>query len=398
MVRYVPVALLLALGLAAGAAAQSAVAPVVVVNDAAVTNYDVEQRARLLVVNGAAQDARLGEIALDQLIDDRLKRAASGRAAVDPGALDAAVADYAAARGMSGAQLDAALARAGVARAALEAALSADLLWRDAVRARFGARAEPSEAEIDQEFALGAGGRVREYRLGEIGLPTAARGEAATLALAERLLRELNAGGDFAAAARANSASPSATRGGEIGWTLESALPPALAEALADAPDGAVIGPVPIGGGVALLKLHERRVTEAGAGGTVSVLAIRARTDRRAEARAQIARLLEGDPGCDAAEAAGRAAGLGVERSPQAPASALPAPVQNAIAGRAVGQSTEAFATDDGAVGFVVCARGDEADPAARDAIRQRLRSQRLQRFASSWLQELRADAVIERR
>lgn len=401
MVRLVSLALGLALSCLAGAAsAQGAFEPVVVVNDVAVTNYDVDQRMRLLVVNGAPQDPRLRAAAIDQLIDDTLKRAAGGRrdSRLTDESLEEAVSDYAASRNLSVSQLEAALARNGVQRKTLEDALTADGVWREAVRARFGPRAEPSEAEVDQELELSGGGGLTEYRLAEIGLPNAGRGEAETRALAERLARELAAGGDFAAAARAYSASPTAGRGGEIGWTPETALPGPVLEALAGTPPGGVAGPLPVTGGLALLKVLDRRRTEAATGGSVTLLAIRSRGGRRGTDRERIAGILAGDPGCDAVEASAREAGLAVERSASVAPSALPPSVQGAIAGRAAGRSTDAFATDDGAVGFVVCERSDGASPEQREAIRNRLRNQRLVRFAASWLEELRGDAVIERR
>jgi peptidyl-prolyl cis-trans isomerase SurA len=402
MVRYLPVAFVLALTwLAAPAAAQVDFAPAVIVNDEAITNYDIDQRARLLTLTGAPQDGRLRGLAVEQLIDDRLKRTAGGRRTErpTPESVEAAVADYAASRNQTVAQLEAAMERAGVRRQTLEDALIADGAWREAVRARFGPRAEPSEAEIDQELELAAAGGLTEYRLSEIGLPFAARGEAATRALAERLVRELNAGGDFAAAARDHSASPTAPRGGDIGWVPESALPPGVAQALAGAPVGAVVGPAPVTGGLALLRVAERRTMETGAeGASVSVLAVRARAADRAAARARIAAILSGDPGCAAVETAAREAGLAAERGPATSPAALPPALRAAVAGRAAGQSTEAFVTDDGAVGFVVCERSDTATPEQRDEIRRRLRGQRLQRFAVSWLGELRDDAVIERR
>jgi peptidyl-prolyl cis-trans isomerase SurA len=400
MVRLVSLALGLALSVIAGAArAQAAVEPVVVVNDVVVTTYDVEQRARLLVVNGAPQDQRLRGAAIDQLVDDAIKRAAAGRrdARVTAESLEGLVSDYAAARNLSVTQLEGALARAGVERKTLEDALSSDAIWRDTVRARFGPRAEPSDAEIDQEIELSSGG-VTEYRLAEIGLPNAGRGEAETRALAQRLARELAGGADFAAAARTHSASPTAGRGGEIGWTPETALPGPVLEALAATQPGGVAGPLPVTGGLALLKVLDRRRSEAAAGGSVTLLAIRSRAGRRGADRERIAGLLAGDPGCDAAEAAAREAGLAVERSAAVAPASLPPSVQGAIAGRAAGRSTDAFATDDGAVGFVVCERSDTVSPEQREAIRSRLRNQRLVRFAASWLEELRGDAVIERR
>jgi parvulin-like peptidyl-prolyl isomerase len=263
-VALIPVAVLAALLAVGPAPAQTAFEPALTVNDQVVTFYDLEQRMRLLVLNGAPQNAQLRDVALDQLIEDRLKREAALAAGVEApqAAVDAAIEDYARQRNLTSAQLDAALARAGVARSALAEALGAQLGWISAVRRRYGGRVEIGEAELDQELALAAGAGAASFRLAEIALPFSARGEAATLAFAEDLARQLRAGGDFAAAARRHSASPSAAQGGDIGWTPETALPPAAAEAAAAAGPGGVTEPIPIGGGgVIILKVFETRTS-----------------------------------------------------------------------------------------------------------------------------------------
>ncbi|MFN3614476.1 MAG: SurA N-terminal domain-containing protein, partial [Rubrimonas sp.] len=102
-------------GVATPAGAQSPFEAAAIVNDQIVTRYDVDQRRRLLVLNGApAADA--GALALNQLIDDALRREAAQRvgvAATDSGVQNA-VAEYAAQRNLSPDALNGALQRAGV--------------------------------------------------------------------------------------------------------------------------------------------------------------------------------------------------------------------------------------------------------------------------------------------
>ena len=398
----VPLSALAIAATAAAAGAQTAFEAVVVVNDQIVTRYDVEQRARLLRVNGAPDSPELGNIALQQLIEDRLKRSAAqarGLSLPDE-AIDEAVAEYARRRETTVAGLEARLQRAGVDRGALESALASDLLWRDTIRGRFGPRATPTDAEIDQEIALAAAGQASSYRLAEIALPFAARGEVGTRELAERLSRELNAGGSFPAAVRRYSASPSARNGGDLGWVPERALPPEVSGTIARLEPGQVSPPLPIQGGLALLKLLERRNEAApwAAETTVTLLALTAPGESAGDLRARAAEAAES--GADCAEIAEVAAALGLraERSPPRDLDALPAAQRGAVAALGVGQVSEVAAGPGGATAWVLCAREGGPGQEARDRLRDEIRQERLQRFAAAYLEELRAEAVIEER
>ena len=383
------------------AAAQNAFAPIVVIDDRVVTNYELDQRMRLLVVNGAPRDApNLQRIALDQLIEDRIKRAEAERVGVELSEDERAeaIAAYAAQRDFSPAQLDSALARAGVDRDALAAALETDLLWRNLVRRRFGARAEPTDAEIDQEIALAATGGAASYRIAEIALPFAARGEAQSRDLARRIAAELRAGGSFAAAARRYSAAASARQGGEVGWVPQSALPPAAATALAGLAVGEVSDPVDIPGGVAILRLLETR-SEAASWATeteVTLLALSGADPSTLRARAAEA----AEEAADCGEARENATAIGLEARPReaTPVSALPGAVRRAISGLSVGAASAPVGAGDAATVYVLCGRSGGPSPEARERLRAEIRSDRLERFAATFLEELRADAVIERR
>ncbi|MEO1460514.1 MAG: peptidylprolyl isomerase, partial [Pseudomonadota bacterium] len=120
------------------------------------------------------------------------------------------------------------LSNQGITEQAMDDFVAANVVWRSLVRSRFAARIEPGEAEIDSEIALSAAVRGVDYRLQEIGLPSddAGRSAGETLALAERLRREIDSAEAFSQAARQLSRAPSAEVGGELGWVSGEALPP----------------------------------------------------------------------------------------------------------------------------------------------------------------------------
>jgi len=253
------------------APAQTLFRPVAIVNDSAITGYDLAQRAQILVALGfpaASTDALRGE-AMDRLIDDRLKMQEAKRQGLklEPEHYDEGLKRFAENAGQSPDELMAVMSAQGVTRKALDEMIGAEIVWQEVIRSRFGRRVEPGEAEIDAEIALMAQRGGVSYRVAEVGLPMNDRGrsDAETQALADRLSQSLNAGGDFAAAVKTYSRSPTAARGGEIGWLPGERLPPALAEEIASMEIGQVSRPIPVAGGLSLLKLLEKRSDGAAA-------------------------------------------------------------------------------------------------------------------------------------
>lgn len=253
------------------AAAQSLYRPVAVVNDSAITGYDIQQRARLMTVLGfrAASQQALRQAALQGLVDDRLKLQAGRQQGLAPND-DIAAAGVAALAERIGSEEDALrvlLRNQGVGPQALNDFVTADVIWSEVVRSRFARRVEPGEAEINAEIALAAGGGQLSYKVQEIGIPASepGRDEAQTRDLVERIYADLASGGSFEDAVRLYSRAPSAASGGEVGWVSARSLPPDVADALARAPLGEVTRPLPVPGGFSILRATDRRTEGDGA-------------------------------------------------------------------------------------------------------------------------------------
>jgi hypothetical protein len=151
---------------------------------------------------------------------------------------------------------------------------------------------------------------------------------------------------------------------------------------------------------VALLRVHDRRrVAVEGAGSiTFDLLAISARDEDPLAAIARVDGFIAQDPTCANGEALAREAGLEATRGQPTGLAALPEPVREAVIDRAPGEIAGPVPTQGGAAAFVVCARSEGVPPEVRERIAEQLRQERFQRFANAFLQELRGDAVIERR
>lgn len=252
-------ALLAAAPQAGAQTAPDAFAAAAFVNGRAVTNFDVDQRQKLIAIAGAGANDR--ETALQSVIDDRLKRGAAEAAGIQipPEEIEAALGRFAATLGVSGpAALEARLSRAGVSLPVAREFIETELMWSALVRRDFLPGVQVTEAEVDAQIEAAGLDKSVSYSMGEIavpdeGDPVGKRDEV------QKWVEELRAGADFEAMARARSRSRTAAQGGRIGWVPASELPGALSAILAQLPVGGVTDALTAQGAVVVLKVFDKR-------------------------------------------------------------------------------------------------------------------------------------------
>ncbi|MEO0388559.1 MAG: peptidylprolyl isomerase, partial [Pseudomonadota bacterium] len=249
----------LALALPAMAQTENPSAPAIVVNERAITNYEIAQRALMLSAFGAGGDIRA--LAREQLITEQLQLEIGDRfeLTADETEVEQGAADFARRRELELAAFRIALSRAGIADETFNAFVRAGLTWRNVVQARFRRIATPTESDLDAALELTNRGIRESVLMQELGVPFAGIGEEAATALVRRLSRELNGRGNFGAAVARHSKLPSAARGGRLDWVPIQNLPPALALQILGLEIGEVTAPVQIQEGVSILKLLNRR-------------------------------------------------------------------------------------------------------------------------------------------
>ncbi len=123
----------------------------------------------------------------------------------------------------------------------------ADAYLREAVEARVAP--ETVEA-LYQERYLDAE-PIQEVRAGHILVETEE--------LASELKAQLDSGADFAALAAEHGTDGTASKGGDLGWFVQSAMVPEFADAVFAMEPGTISGPVKTAFGWHLIKLDERR-------------------------------------------------------------------------------------------------------------------------------------------
>lgn len=237
--------------------------PRLTINGQVISNYEFEQRVLFLRALRAPGDPEAE--ALRGLIEDRLgaQAAEAAELSVTAEQVAAGMTEFAARANLTAEEFAAALAEEGVAPETFRDFVTAGLLWREAVRARFAGTVQVTDAQVERAAADTA--RKTEIRIlvSELVLP--AQGEEALAALEEarRIRAGIGSEAAFAAAAREYSASPTAAQGGRLDWMPLSNLPPALAEKVLTLAPGEVSEPFVVPQAVLLFQLNNLSETDA---------------------------------------------------------------------------------------------------------------------------------------
>ncbi|SNY52357.1 periplasmic chaperone for outer membrane proteins SurA [Pseudooceanicola antarcticus] len=395
-----PLAACLALmGTALPAAAQS-FGPAIRVNDKVITEYELDQRARLLQVFNAPGDT--AELAREQLIEDRLKAGAAERfgLAANPEDVRTSMEQFASQANLPLEQFVAALEQEGIAAQTYRDFIASNVVWRQVVRGLFAGKVNVSEEEIDRAIASQAREGGVQVLLSEIFIPTAQNPQAAgDLA---RQISQLTSIDDFAAAARQYSAAPSRDEGGRISWMSISNLPPALQPVIMGLRPGEVTAPQQVNGAFALFQL--RAIQESGAARQEYSAIEYARYfipgGRSPEALAKAAEIEAQIDTCD--DLYGLALGQPEEvlaRDTLTPAE-VPSDIALELAKLDDNEVSTALTANNGQtlVFLMLCGRtpgGVAEGEIDRGAVLQQLQNRRLGSYAEGYLAQLRSEARI---
>ncbi|SMY09619.1 peptidylprolyl isomerase [Flavimaricola marinus] len=400
--RHLILAPLIALGLTApqGTVAQGLFSPVITVNDAAITGYEIDQRTKLLSVFRTPGD--LPALAREQLIEERLKAQALNAAGLqlnDEGTLRA-MTEFAARANLELDQFLTILAQNGVDEETLRDYVIMGIAWRDYIRARFSSRVEVTDADVDA--ALGqstTGSDGIEVLLSEIIIPAPPPQAASALATAERISR-LTSTSAFEAEARRVSALPSKVNGGRLDWLPISNYPPQFRPLLLSLSPGEVTPPIQIPNGVALFQMRAvREVPRAPEPpAAIDYAAFYIAGGQSEAGLAEAARVRARVDTCD--DLYGVARGLPPEQLERdsLPPEQIPQDVALELAKLDPGEVSTALTRSNGQtlVFLMMCGRTAAGNAEVdREQVRSQLISSRLAGYADGVLADLRAAATI---
>jgi len=374
------------------ALAQGLFDPVISVNRAAITAYELEQRERFLEIlqrsSGMAQRAR------DSLIEDRLKMAAADRASIklSDAQVTKAMEDFAGNANLELDQLLATLVQSGVDAQTYRDFIKVGVTWRELVRARFAARSAPSEAEIDRALAsAGAQGGVKVL-LTEIVLPAGSANELNRARQTAERLGRITSTAEFSEQARQLSVAQSRVNGGRLEWANLSDLQDGLRPIISGLRPGQITKPLEVTNAIVLLQLRDVAETTAQSPEVAAIEYARLRGPAEA---VQTAIQMVGT--CDDFYGAVKAdPSLSFKIHSESPDQ-----ISQALSLRLMGLDKDEFdamptAEGDHAEIVMLCTRVYTAlEDVSRGQIADNLRSARISSLADGFLAELRASADI---
>jgi peptidyl-prolyl cis-trans isomerase SurA len=378
-------------------AADGPFAPRVIVNDSIVTNFEVEQRAKFLQLINSPGD--LEQAAVRGLIDDRLRFEAgviNGVELTDED-IKAGLEEFAGRANLTVEEFQKGLAENGVEPETFRDFVQANLVWRDVVRARYVPRVVVSDGDVKRALAVtNQRGEVR-VALAELIIPAPPGQEADALAQAQELQASIRTIEDFSAAAAQYSAAPSAAEGGDVGWIALGNLPPTIRAIILPLGVGGVTLPIPIPNAVAMFQLRGLEDTGKPATEAVELDYMQVLLPDGEGGAAEAARLNADADQCD--DLFGLTKGLPEEQVVRTtlPAGDVPRDVALELSKLDPGESSLALRRGSALVFLMLCTRNVviAENPPTAQAIRDQLINQRLAALAESYLNELRAAAII---
>ncbi len=381
--------------------AQNLFANVAQVDDALITEFEIQQRIRFLQVLNAPGADR--QSVLDELIRDRLRVSETAQSGIvlSDEALQQGLADFAARANLTTEEFVQGLASAGIDRTTFRDFVSASLVWRDYIRARFGSRVQITEQEIDRAVSSVGSATGIEVLVSEIIIPAPPNRADAVLAQAEQI-SQVRTEAEFSSFARRFSATASRGNGGRLEWLPITDLPAVLRPLLLSLSPGEVTAPLPIPNAVALFQLRDIRETDAPPRtfSAIEYAAYYINGGRTPEALARARTIRANVDRCDDLYGIAKGQPENVLDRGSLPPEEIPEDIAIELAKLDPGEVSTALTRANGQtlVFLMLCGRAptlEENQTVDREAIAGELRNQRLTAFSNNLLAELAAEATI---
>lgn len=405
MLRGLTLAGVLGISIAATAtqsAAQNLFAPVVRINDAVISEFEVQQRQRFLQLLNAPGADR--ESVIEALIDDRLREQATSDVGIQlsPEGVEEGLAEFASRANLSTDEFTKALKQSGVDRETFRDFVTTTLEWRQLIRGRYLNRVTVSDAEIDRALGASSSGSGIRVLLSEIIIPAPPQNAARVATLADQISQTTSTA-EFSSFARRYSATASRGAGGRLPWRPLGDLPASLHPLILDLAINEVTAPIPIPNAVALFQL--RGIEETGAPAQeyseIEYAAYYIAGGRSEEGLTRAAQVRARVDVCNDLYAIAKDQPPEVLERTTAKPGDIPRDIAIELSKLDPGEVSTALTRSDGQtlVFLMMCKRTATANiDATRESVVSRLRQQKLQGYSDQLIQQLRADARIIRK
>lgn len=393
-----PLVLSAGLALSPPVQAQGLFSPFITVNDSVITRYEYEQRILLMELLRTPGDPV--ENARNELINDRLR----AQALVDAGievtseGVEAGIDEFAGRANLTREQFIKILGDNGVSPETFRDFVRVGVGWREFMSRRFLARARPTDDEVDR--ALGqAGGSSVQLLLAEVIMPVNAQNLEQVEAIASEI-QQVTSYDAFSSAARQFSASQSRQNGGSLGWLPLTRLPQGLRPVLLELEKGEVTNPVRLQNALALFQMRGIREVAAAAPryAAIEYATYLIPGGHSPEALATAKSISDRIDVCDDLYGIAKDQPEEVLERQSLPPADIPRDIAVELAKLDNNEISTTITRNNGAtlVLLMMCGRTAElGEDASREEIVQGLTQQRLNTIASSYLEQLRAEATI---
>ena len=386
-----------------------------VVNDAAVSYFDVFQRVKLVVVTSGLDGTqevmqRITPQVMRALIDEQLRLQEGERQniSIDEADIDQAITAIEQSNQMPLGSFVEFLEQRRISIETLKTRLRSELVWSKLINRRLLRSGSISDEDIDNELE-----QIREnlgkpeFLLSEIFMSVDSPSEDRRVRDdAFELVRQLREGADFDAMVNQFSEGVTANKGGGVGWVSITQLSPNIVSAVQTMQTGTISDPIATGGGYLIIQLRDRRQLQGSAPDEVRIdlkqilltLPPDSTTDDVNAAIGLAGIIRETVAGCEdmvrvAAETDPTLAGdLGVIRLKDTPDS-----IRTILNGLPLNTVSQPIRTEKGVHLFMVCDKiQSNANLPDRDRVRQSLLFKRLDQVSRQYLRDLRRDAFID--
>lgn len=391
--------------LAGTAFAQTSHGIAAVVNDDIVTTHDLRQRTLFMVATtGIKRDeesiARAQQQALRNLVDEHIQIQESDKyeQSISDEEINQSVARLIGRNGLDPNDVVQRLAQAGVSIETLRDQVRSEIAWQRIINGLYGSRIRISDAQIDETLnRLTANASKPNYRVAEIyieatedigGMEGAMQGAAA-------MVQQVADGAPFPLLAQQFSSSPTAAKGGDMGWIREGELRPEIDQVIQQMEPGNLSKPIQVPGGVYVVALLDKKISEAST--LYKLKQVRIDSEDVAAAESRLIALKDTLTSCDTLKDDVEAI-EGVEQADMGEinSSDLTEDVLGVLASTDVGSLGDPIARPGGAVSIMVCSRiASGSDIPTRDEIEDRLMDQQLAQASKRHLRDLRRSATV---
>jgi peptidyl-prolyl cis-trans isomerase SurA len=389
-----------------------------VVNEEIISAFDLQSRVSWNIISSNARNdpetrKRFTKKVLDRLIDEKLKLQEAKRLGIKATRteINGHIKYLEGQFNIPSGGLYKIVRRAGLTKNVLDGQFTAEIAWNKVINRVLGFRVKIGEEEIQERIRQIEQNKGRpEHRIMEIFLPVDNPDrEIQVDSQAQSIAQQLQQGASFQALAKNFSKSPSASKGGDIGWLRAGQLNPRLDAAIENMRPGQISQPIRTQNGFYILLLHsQRRPQEENSTldplvsvhqfylplpSNPSEQAIAEKTKIAMDARSQ-------SKSCKNLEQFGKKVGSTSLNIPKIKLSNLAPNLIPIVSKLKVGESSELIKKPNGIAIYMLCEKSGAKKKLPKTAIRKQVElqliNQRLGRMAQRYLRDLRRAAFVD--